>query len=272
MLYELQVVSGHAKSEGKNIKKYSLNNEDIIGASKDEPFEIVFKNNSYNKIQVKLSIDGTDILSGEVANTLSTSKMWVVAGRAELRLKAWPESTQGGAQFVFTDAKNSVAANTHGNMSSQGIIAAAVFTETYTPSYTGHTIINNWTNFPYYDYKSSGIIRGVGTYEFTPTLCDTSYSTNSINTGTTSDLNAAASVGAGQLVEQKISTAQGLYVPKLDSTLKIKYVWWEDLVPQLEENYNKVAASGFPGDNKPLMNLGNTPRRGEVALPKFTRF
>ena len=47
-----------------------------------------------------------------------------------LSLKAWPENSKSGASFVFTSAQNSVALHTHGDLSSRGIIAAAVFVRT----------------------------------------------------------------------------------------------------------------------------------------------
>ena len=127
--YTLEVISHHSKSNGKTLRKYSVEGIETVGAFGDEPFSVVFKNNTYQKVQVKLSLDGTDILTGKPADTQVSEKMWVVNGMDTLTLKAWPEDNQGGAAFIFTSADSSVAVHTHGDMSSRGIIAAAVFTE-----------------------------------------------------------------------------------------------------------------------------------------------
>src|SRR6185369_478364 len=82
------------------------------------------------------------VLTGKPGDTEVSKDMWVVNGYGTLTLKAWPETNNGGAGFVFTSADKSVAVHTHGDLSSRGIIAAAVFTEghvepiTYTPIYT----------------------------------------------------------------------------------------------------------------------------------------
>ena len=67
--YSLEVISHHPTFKNKSLRKYYVDGIDTIGAWGDEPFEIVFKNNTWQKVQVKLSLDGTDILTGEPANT-----------------------------------------------------------------------------------------------------------------------------------------------------------------------------------------------------------
>src|SRR5208283_463285 len=127
--FTLEIISHHPQFAKKSLRKYYVDGIETVGAWGDEPFEIRFKNNTYQKVQVKLSLDGTDILTGKLADTELSPKMWVVNAYDTLSLKAWPEDNNGGAGFVFTGADNSVAGHTHGNLSSRGIIAAAVFTE-----------------------------------------------------------------------------------------------------------------------------------------------
>lgn len=127
--YSLEIVSRDKRHNGKVFKPYDIDGRATIGVSKKEPFEIRFRNNSWNRVQVRFSMDGTDILTGEPASTEPTGKMWLVEARASMTLKAWPESNSGGARFVFGEAGKSVAVNTHGNVEGMGVIAAAVFVE-----------------------------------------------------------------------------------------------------------------------------------------------
>ena len=127
--YRLEIVSRDRRHEGKIFKSYAIDGKQTIGVSKKEPFEIRFRNLGWQRVQVRFSMDGTDILTGEPATTDPNGKMWLVEGHASMTLKAWPESNSGGACFVFGSAGKSVAVNTHGNVEGVGVIAAAVFVE-----------------------------------------------------------------------------------------------------------------------------------------------
>lgn len=129
MDYSLEIVSRDKRHNGKVFKPYVIDGKSTIGVSKKEPFEIRFRNNTWKRVQVRFSMDGTDILTGEPATTEPSGKMWLIEGHASMTLKAWPESNQGGARFVFGEAGKSVAVNTHGNVEGMGVIAAAVFVE-----------------------------------------------------------------------------------------------------------------------------------------------
>jgi hypothetical protein len=129
MKYSLDIISHHPDFKGKSLKQYDVEGIPTLGAYGSEEFEIRFTNHTAQKLQLKLSLEGTDILSGAKATTEPTDKMWVVNAYSSLCVKAWPESDKGGATFVFTNAGNSVAVHTHGDVSCRGIIAAAVFVE-----------------------------------------------------------------------------------------------------------------------------------------------
>ena len=133
--YTLEIISKHSKSDGKSFKQHLIDGHSTIGVLKNEPFEILFTNHTAEKVQCRISMDGLDILTGEPASTTSTGKMWLVNRYGTLRLKAWPETTSGGAQFVFTSAEKSVALHTSGDLSNRGIIACAVYREGYKPYY-----------------------------------------------------------------------------------------------------------------------------------------
>ena len=286
MSYTLQVVSHHPQFANKALRKYSVDGIETVGAYGDEPFEIEFKNNSYQKVQVKISLDGTDILSGEAATTEPTGRMWVVNGYGTLRLKAWPETQNGGAAFVFTNGQNGVSVNLRGDTSNNGIIAAAVFVESYVAPIQVQPIYidNSW---PYgYRRYSPYWYNNVQTNCFGDlTMKSTNNSNNSIMynsampaaadarslTCDTSDqsyfqspeqpLESLASVGAGDFVSQKIENVEGLIKPAFSTTVRMRYMWWDNLVAKLKQaNVPAPHASGFPGDKVHGISLGGTPR------------
>jgi hypothetical protein len=299
--YSLDVISHHPEFSGKTLKQYHVDQINTVGVWGNEPFEIIFKNNSFSKVQVKISIDGTDILTGQPANTEVTKDMWVVQPYGTLNIKAWPETQNGGAGLVFTSAENSVAIHTHGDMSCRGIIAAAVFVEgeppkTYYNPYPFYYGYNwDWELGPVYGkgiggtyggtYNSSGVLRSnmnslSGTASSDNITCSTNAAEMSVGQMRSSETLVA--VGAGEHVEQKISYVQGLNKPLFTETVRIRYLWWDDLLSKLNTVPTPSPhASGFPGDKPQLMSLGSTPRlvthtslkrAQETKAPVYTRF
>jgi len=322
--YTLEIISHHPKFESKSLRKYYVDGIETVGAWGDEPFEIRFRNNTWQKVQVKLSVDGTDILTGKPATTEVSKDMWVVNGYGTLSLKAWPETNNGGAAFVFTSANNSVAVHTHGDLSSRGIIAAAVFVEghvepiRFTLPSTEHHYHHHYhhdvykssqptwpiTTSPVWIYNNSnttGSIQGGGTYT-SNTLGNMSFNSCDSSDGVvmnsvapaaagpdaraprarrSKSLESLVAVGAGQHVDQQITYVQGLIKPSFAETVRVRYMWWDELVEALRaKDVPAPHPSGFPGDAKKVnINLGGTPRIGgnyafpkEAAQPVYTRF
>lgn len=292
--YSLDIISHHSDFNNKSLKKYYVDGIDTVGAYGSENFEIKFTNHTYQKVQVKISLDGTDVLSGAPANTNVDNNMWVVNGYGNMSLKAWPESHQGGAAFVFTSANNSVAVHTHGDLSARGIIAVAVFVEGHVepirynlppviitqPVYPHYNPYDYWYNKE--DYKitcNNGVMHNKN---FSPNVCrgsSMSYNSNLSSNVTVQNcsldapaLDSLAAVGAGQYTDQKINYAQGLIKPVFTETVRVRYLWWDELVTKLHQNNVPVPhASGFPGDKKQGINLGGTPRIGEYQQKAFPR-
>lgn len=302
--YSLEIISHHPTFRNKSLRKYYVEGIETVGAWGDEPFEVKFTNHTWQKVQVKISVDGTDVLTGAPATTDAGKDMWVVNGYGTLSLKAWPETNNGGAQFVFTSANNSVAIHTHGDLSSRGIVAAAVFTEGHVEPITfnwpykteehhhhHHYPVRRSRGFDYWTtsiggnstlggsiggtYGSNSISynnaapSAAGESVFSCSLNDDSNTTSSNSRG----LENLVAVGAGQHVDQKITYVAGLIKPTFAETVRVKYMWWDDLVSKLRQ-YNVPAphASGFPGDRKQVnINLGNTPRVGQYSGRAFPR-
>lgn len=261
--YSLEIVSHYPQNKQAHpLKMYEVGGIPTVGALPNEPFEIKFRNDSWNKVQIKISLDGTDILTGGTATTEVTPQMWVVNGNATLTLKAWPESTKGGAAFVFTDTENSVAAHTHGDLSSRGIIAAAVYTE-------GHIEYKPYKKDDWWWFNDSRRMRLRAQSSKSLARPETlSYNPSE------PALESNAAVGAGEFVNQKIEYVQGLKKPVLDRIITVKYVWWNQLKERLESEYVASSIPGFPGDKeKKLISLGSTPRikTGKSPQPIFSR-
>ena len=315
--YTLEIISHHSKFNNKSLRKYYVDGIETVGAWGDEPFEIRFTNKTWQKVQVKISLDGTDVLTGKPADTLTSKDMWVVNGYGTLALKAWPEDNNGGAGFVFTSANNSVAVHTHGDLSSRGIIAAAVFTEGHvepiklTPPPVEHhhhhyppyvPPVNPWPYVKPYEpiwiyntsdntggsmtrglhSKSSSVIpNGGGTLggtfsSNTISSCGGMGASDSVSdcffmsdvsdgdaVPAAAGLEKLVSVGAGEHVDQKITYVTGLIKPVFSETVRVKYLWWDDLVAKLRtETAAQPQPSGFPGDNRKNIDLKGTPRIG----------
>lgn len=301
--YTLEIISQHNQFKNKALRKYYVDGIETVGAWGDEPFEIRFKNNTWQKVQVKITLDGTDILTGKPGDTQVSKDMWVVNGYGTLNLKAWPETNNGGAGFVFTSANNSVAAHTHGDMSNRGIIAAAVFVEGHvepirisnpvyethhhhhhydrrkscSPYWGGNTLIGGTT------YGSGGITYGgtsAGDYTFgtnsiscnvgdvQPAAASMDCYLNEVGDSDAVDsrgLESLVSVGAGAHVDQKIVEVTGLIKPTFTETIRVKYMWWDDLTAKLRtETHAQAQPSGFPGDrDRKNIDLKGTPRIGD---------
>ena len=283
--FELEVVSHLPQFDGKVLKPWFLDGIDTVGVWGEEPFELRFRNKTGQKIQVRLSVDGTDVLTGKKAHTNTDNEgMWVVDAWGSMSLKAWPETNQKGRSFMFGKTGDSVAAHTHGDLSSKGIIAAAVFTEAYkpyVPSYTrfredywnggfgggGRFLGGNAIPGVYGEVKTKGYVdmapRGGGT--LSAGIGDYAAPAGSSETF---NLISDPAVGAGQEIQQAIGKAQGLVTPKLDRIVRVRYLWWDDVEARLVKHgfVKDGHPSGFPGNREErLANLGSTPTMGGVS-------
>src|ERR1700685_2802207 len=106
--FSLDVISKHPDFDNRKLKKYSIDMIDSVGVIKDEPFEVHFHNRSFEDVQIKLTLDGTDVLTGKPGDLEVNHEMWLVRAGKTLHLKAWAENNKGGARFVFTHGDKSV--------------------------------------------------------------------------------------------------------------------------------------------------------------------
>lgn len=279
--YELRIISKDQKSDGRALKKYIIDGQEIVGVQENEPFEIEFKNNTWNKLEVRISIDGTDICTGGLASTEPAGEKWLCNPYSSLKLKAWPESAKGGSEFLFGRTEDSVAVNTHENMSGKGIIAAAVFVESYNAynQLTWTTPVNINTGTTIYPYPVEGITIGdfnPNTYTYNSSNMLRSMSCDSVMASSAQE---DLAVGAGDYVAQEIVKVAGLTKPKLNEIIQIKYESWLSLrskVRELQKEVKNVSNPGFPGDVAlKMIDLKSTPKgrnKKRVRTPDLERF
>lgn len=267
--YDLKII-GYG---GQKYKQYNIDDQETIGVFENEQFSVEFSNNMYVRVQVKLAIDGTNVLTGKLADTKSEGKMFVVEPYSKLELTSWVESMNGGASFIFGKESNSVASNTHGNMSAKGIIAAAVYEEGYVEPVRITTIDNGtpkrWDDNTAMLYGPNFNTTNTSTHPFdsfgaradTKSARRRQSNTKGVVTRSLSLDEDNLAVGAGEYVEQKITKTAGLKQPKLAEVIQICYKSW-DSMRSLLRGKEKVEPQwkGFPADECEFIDLGRTPR------------
>lgn len=292
--FELEVISKHPDFNGRPLRKYAVEGINTIGCWGDEPFEVHFHNKSIEDVQVRISLDGTDILTGKAASLEVNHDMWVVRAGKTLHLKAWAETSQGGARFVFTSGDKSVALHAHGDVSHKGIISAAVFTERDRPTPPRHVYRPRRVAY----YQGSGGIKGGSVSSIggiytnnsampaaagspTPDAVMESFggdlhreiSDDGMNL--TKSLKKEASVGAGEQVSQRTVTVKGLDNPILNSIVRVRYMWYDDLVVLVKkasiQRMEDPHPTGFPAEKiRSFADLSNVPRVKSVAVSSET--
>lgn len=279
--FELEVVSQHPDTANRPLKKYSVEGINTIGVFGDEPFEVHFKNKSFEDVQVRISLDGTDTLTGKPADLEMNHTMWLVRAGNTLHLKAWAENNAGGARFVFTSGDKGVSLNAHGDISHKGIISAAVFTERDKPqSVMRGQVTNSSREFSGRRSRISSIGSAKGGSMYSQngaagmTLNSSAPSApaaagefnisdaRSENKDLSFDLKREAAVGAGEFVAQKTKTVKGLDSPVLNSIVRVRYMWWDDIQAKLKENRQEDPyPTGFPAEKiKTFADLSGVPR------------
>lgn len=249
----IEIISRHPQFIGRAMRIYALNAAPHIGVWGDEPYAIRLINDGGQRIGVRLSIDGTDVLTGKPASTSAEGSMLMLNAYQQSEIKAWPESAHGGAALVFRQAEASVAKHTHGDTRSMGVIAAAVFIEGWEPPVYRGPMLG-------VSSMDSHVMRGGGSLE-------------------TMAKRGGAGTGAGEYQSQEMHTVQGFRRPTLREQIAIHYMWWDELQAALRASGQTEAAmsgraeNGFPGDASfSGINIGSTPRQSPGSCSPHMSF
>lgn len=239
--YEIRIESKLPQFNRRIMRHYRVDGEDVVGVFGREPYVIAVRNNSARDIEARVTIDGTDIVTGRPGDLDTATQRWLVRAHETMRLEAWPESQKGGAAFVFGEGGSSVTAHTHGDMSHLGIIAAAIFVES--------------APLDYASMRSPLRSKGMG---------------DGMRGGLESATRGGPGTGAGSYVDQQIQTVKGLRAPRFSEVVHVRYMWWDDLQAKLREQTG-APIPGFPAAKAlPFqgVSLGTTPRI-ETGDPRF---
>lgn len=251
----------------KRYKVYLLDGIGTIGVEKGENFSIEICNNLKEKVQVKLSIDGVAFSTRKnvhLADLGLEDDMWILEAGSKMKATAWPESSTGGASFVFGDETVSVAGCLLPESPSRGYISVAVFKETKPPHIWKGTD-GKWALPPDLEeaFRNAPIASSAG-FVTEAQLKSLSYK--------------GAGVGAGAYTAQKIGKAQGLHKPEFSEIIQIRYMWWEELLPRLQATAQLHPTGFLPAPEDKMMDLGDVPRQCAPPVPErivdlqFARF
>lgn len=97
-----------------------------VAGRQGQPYAVRLRNSSPERVLVVLSVDGLNVITGEVAAPDQTG--YVLDPWQSADITGWRKSRQEVAQFVFTDPGNSYADRT-GRPDNIGVIGIAVFNE-----------------------------------------------------------------------------------------------------------------------------------------------
>lgn len=122
-------VAVRAKNSGTSVrvKEFGLNGMTFIEGRMDQPYSIVLRNSTPERVLIVLSVDGLDVISGQPAT--SESNGYVLDGYSSAEISGWRISIKEVNQFVFKAKSASYTAAMHGTDTDCGVIACRVFQE-----------------------------------------------------------------------------------------------------------------------------------------------
>ena len=92
-------------------------------------YSVVLRNNSGNRIGVLLTVDGLNVVNGEVTRLASDEPMYVLGPWESATIRGWRSSMDEVRRFVFVDEKRSYASRTGQANSDMGWIRVLAFRE-----------------------------------------------------------------------------------------------------------------------------------------------
>lgn len=120
---ELSIVD---RDQGNELPYYSQRGQRWVAGQNGHPYSLRLTNRTPGRVLVVLSVDGLNVINGQVASPDQTGYVLEPWQRADIT--GWRKSHQEVAQFVFTDPGRSYASRT-GRPDNVGVIGMAVFNE-----------------------------------------------------------------------------------------------------------------------------------------------
>jgi hypothetical protein len=143
--YEFNVIVN-----GKNVTEYEHGADTFIEGRKGSTYELYFKNNTNNRLEVVFSVDGLSVIDGKTASDKSTG--YIVDRYSSITVPGWKIDSRKAAQFQF-QPQNDKSNTTYVELlaeegfevdtGNQGVIGCMVFMEKLKPQ----PIINCYNNY-----------------------------------------------------------------------------------------------------------------------------
>ncbi len=124
--YELQVVEN-----GSPAASYWYGGESYVLGSSGERYTLRIVNNSAQRVEAVVSVDGRDVVDGKPADYRS-KRGYLVPAYGSVEVDGWRLSQGQAAAFRFSAVGESYAART-GSAREVGVIGVAIFPERYNP-------------------------------------------------------------------------------------------------------------------------------------------
>ncbi len=94
-----------------------------LEAEKGEPYGIVIRNNTPERIGVVIAVDGRNIISGNRSDLKRNETMYLVNPHEDARYDGWRTSDSEVHRFYFTEPADSCSVRTFADSSAMGVIA-----------------------------------------------------------------------------------------------------------------------------------------------------
>ncbi len=114
------------RDQGSELPYYSQRGQRWVAGQNGHPYSLRLTNRSPGRVLVVLSVDGLNVINGQVASPDQTG--YVLEPWQSADINGWRKSREEVAQFVFTDPGRSYASRT-GRPDNIGVIGMAVFNE-----------------------------------------------------------------------------------------------------------------------------------------------
>ena len=108
---------------------------DWVEARNGTKYEIEVRNDSYNRILSVVSVDGINIINGKHEDPLSAPG-YILHSHNNIKIPGWKISSDDVKEFYFTPQGQSYSAKLGADLSNTGVIAAAIYKEKITWTYT----------------------------------------------------------------------------------------------------------------------------------------
>jgi hypothetical protein len=257
---EVKVLSLQRPTYEHSFYEYLLDGELRIGVLPREEFAIEVTNQTKADIGYRISLDGRDVQTTRDAITDPfAGSYFMLSGGRTARHTVWREGLGGGARFMFTDERRSVATHTPGSLTARGTLSVIFFQEDFDqwPKET-----DSWGDMSSDSIQTDyGLSWGEDEVEEYPTL----------------EQQSRSGVGAGEYRQERVRKVPGLVAPVYKGEfVTFRHTWWSVLLTKLQEaNFTPTDVREItvpPGFVPSGVDLRGVPQMVRIAPTGYLRY